>query len=430
MSNRTIQTIKGREILDSRGNPTVEAVVTLADGSMGRAAVPSGASTGMYEAVELRDKEPDRYGGKGTRIAVENINGPIAEALKGRSAAATEQIDRTLIELDDTEGKSSLGANATLAVSLACAKAAAASFEMPLYRFLGGVRANTLPVPMMNILNGGAHASNNVDIQEFMIMPVGASSFSEGLEWCVRVYHKLASILKEKSLSTAVGDEGGFAPSLADDEDAIVLILDAIEQAGFSQYRDFVLALDAAASEWKTDTGYLLPKKKTAYTTEQLISHWESLCSRYPIQSLEDPLSEEDWQGFVQLTHKLGSSVQIVGDDLFVTNPARLRQGISMEAANAILIKPNQIGTLSETLEAIAIAQKSGYRTIISHRSGETEDTTIADIAVAVNAGQIKTGAPCRSDRVAKYNQLLRIESGMNGTARFPAHHCFQVNHF
>lgn len=430
MNSRTIQTIKGREILDSRGNPTVEAVVTLADGSMGRAAVPSGASTGMYEAVELRDKEPDRYGGKGTRIAVENINGPIAEALKGRNAAATEQVDRTLIELDDTEDKSSLGANASLAVSLACAKAAAASFEMPLYRFLGGVRANTLPVPMMNILNGGAHASNNVDIQEFMIMPVGASSFSEGLEWCVRVYHKLASILKEKNLATAVGDEGGFAPSLADDEDAIVLILDAIEQAGFSQYRDFVLALDAAASEWKTDTGYLLPKKKTAYTTEQLISHWESLCSRYPIQSLEDPLSEEDWQGFVQLTHKLGSSVQIVGDDLFVTNPARLRQGISMEAANAILIKPNQIGTLSETLEAIAIAQKSGYRTIISHRSGETEDTTIADIAVAVNAGQIKTGAPCRSDRVAKYNQLLRIESGMNGTARFPAHHCFQVNHF
>lgn len=430
MSNRTIKSIRGREILDSRGNPTVEAVVTLNDGSQGRAAVPSGASTGEYEALELRDKDPQRYQGKGTRIAAEHISGAIHDQLRGLSAAATDTIDRTLLELDGTDDKSNLGANALLAVSLACAKAAAASYQMPLYRFLGGVRANTLPVPMMNILNGGAHASNNVDIQEFMVMPVGAQSFSQGLEWCVRVYHTLAALLREKNLSTAVGDEGGFAPNLSDDEEAIVLILEAIERAGFQQYRDFVLALDAAASEWKSKEGYLLPKKRSVYTTGELISYWEGLCARYPIQSLEDPLGEDDWQGFVQLTHRLGSTVQVVGDDLFVTNPSRLKQGIGMEAANAILIKPNQIGTLTETMDAIDMAQRAGYRTVISHRSGETEDTTIADLAVAVNAGQIKTGAPCRSDRVAKYNQLLRIQQGLGDGARFPTQRCFRVKHF
>lgn len=413
MNNRDILAVRGREILDSRGNPTVEAVVTLADGSMGRAAVPSGASTGRYEAAEVRDNDTERYGGKGTRIATENISGQIAEALFGMDAASTDKIDRTMIELDGSADKSVLGANAILAVSLACAKAAASSFKMPFYRFLGGARASTLPLPMMNILNGGAHAANNIDIQEFMIQPIGAESFPQGLEWCVRVYHKLAAILKSRELSTAVGDEGGFAPNLGDDEEAIVLILEAIEAAGFSPYQDFTLAIDAAASEWKTKTGYLLPKKKTTYTTEELISHWEGLCARYPIHSLEDPLGEDDWQGFVQLTHRLGSTVQIVGDDLFVTNSTRLAQGIAMSAANAILIKPNQIGTLTETLEAVELAQRAGYRTIISHRSGETEDSSIADIAVAVNAGQIKTGAPCRSDRVAKYNQLLRLSDSV-----------------
>lgn len=426
MMNRMIKSVKGREILDSRGNPTVEAVVVLSDGSMGRADVPSGASTGIYEALELRDKDGVRYSGKGVRIAVENINGTIQDGINGMNAADIDTIDRRLLELDGTEDKSGLGANALLAVSLACAKAAAASYKTPLYRFLGGVRAKTLPVPMMNILNGGAHSTNNVDIQEFMIMPVGATSFAECLEWCTRVYHNLKAILNEKNLSTGIGDEGGFAPNLASDEDAIVLILEAIERSGFRQYTDFVLALDAAASEWKSKEGYLLPKKGTKYTTEELISHWEGLCSRYPIYSIEDPLNEDDWQGFVQLTHKIGNHTQIVGDDLFVTNPKRLKQGIEMEAANAILIKPNQIGTLTETLEAISIAQKAGCRTIISHRSGETEDTTIADIAVAVNAGQIKTGAPCRSDRVAKYNQLLRIEYGLGESAIYPGMNCFK----
>ena len=412
MEKLIIKSVHGREILDSRGNPTVEAEVTLMCGVKACGVAPSGASTGQFEALELRDGDMTRYNGKGVKKAVNNINTKIAEAISGLDASNIYKIDRTMIDLDGTKEKSFLGANAILAVSIACAKAAAKAYNMPLYRFLGGVNGNQLPVPMMNILNGGAHATNSIDVQEFMIMPVGVDKFSKGLQRCAEVYHALAKLLKEKGYATSVGDEGGFAPDLKDEEEAIQYILRAIELAGFQPKRDFVIALDVAASEWKgTVKGeYILPKSKKKYTTSELIEHWRQLVKKYPIVSIEDPLDEEDWDGWQQLTEVLGDKVQLVGDDLFVTNQERLKKGIEMKCGNCILIKPNQIGSISETLDTIKMAQQAGFNTIISHRSGETEDTTIADLAVAVNSGQIKTGAPCRSERVAKYNQLLRIE--------------------
>ncbi|MGX8702405.1 phosphopyruvate hydratase [Caproiciproducens sp.] len=425
MSDYRIKNIVAREILDSRGNPTVEAAVTLNDGTVGTGSVPSGASTGSFEALELRDGDVARYGGKGVLKAVDNINTVINDALCGWDSTRTAAIDQRLIELDGTKEKSKLGANAILAVSLAAARAAAAALHLPLYRFIGGVNADTLPVPMMNILNGGAHAANNVDIQEFMIMPVGAPSFREGLRWCAEVFHTLASILKERGLSTSVGDEGGYAPNLDTDEEAIELILEAVKKAGYQPSRDFVLAIDAASSEWKSGGGYLLPKHHTSYTTDQLVAYWKALSQKYPIRSIEDPLGEDDWQGWEKLTAELGGSVQLVGDDLFVTNTERLKKGINLHCANSILIKLNQIGSLTETLNAVKMAHKAGYTAIISHRSGETEDTTIADLAVALNAGQIKTGAPSRSERVSKYNQLLRIESDLGDGACFPGNSCF-----
>lgn len=419
MKDRSICHLFGREILDSRGNPTVEAVVTLSDGSVGRASVPSGASTGRHEAHELRDSDPVRYGGKGVLLAVHHINTTIHDGLRGMSAGSPWLVDQRLRELDGTSDKSALGANALLAVSLACAKAAAASCKMPLYRFLGGAGATLLPLPMMNILNGGAHAANNLDIQEFMIQPAGAASFAQGLEWCCRIYHRLGSLLAAQGLSTAVGDEGGYAPNLTHEEEALALILEAVRLEGLTPGQDITLALDAAASGWKTAEGYRLPKRQLLYSTAELISHWEDLCSRYPITSLEDPLGEDDWQGFAQLTHRLQGRVRVVGDDLLVTNTQRIRQGISMEAASAVLLKPNQAGTLTEAMEAAALAQKAGWGTILSHRSGETEDAAIADLAVALQAGQIKAGAPCRGERTAKYNQLLRIEEALGPSARF-----------
>ena len=414
----TISKVIGREIIDSRGNPTVEAEVFLSDGTMGRASVPSGASTGKFEALELRDKDTNRYGGLGVLKAVENINKEIGNHLIGMNPFHIENIDKKLLSLDGTKNKEKLGANAILALSLATCKAAANSLKLPLYQFLGGIFGNTMPLPMMNILNGGAHASNNLDIQEFMIMPVGAKTFSEGLRWSIEVYHELAKLLKSKNIATGVGDEGGFAPNLESTEETLELILKAINQAGFSTNKnspDFLLALDAAASEWKTDVQgkYFLPKSKSTYTTKQLIHYWKDLVEKFPIISIEDPLDEEDWLGWQQLTQELGRKIQLVGDDLFVTNSSRLKKGIELKAGNAILIKLNQIGTISETLATIELAKKHGYKTIISHRSGETEDTFIADFAVALNAGQIKTGAPCRSERVAKYNQLLRIEEDL-----------------
>ena len=406
-----IEKVIGREIIDSRGNPTVEAEVWLTDGTAGRGAAPSGASTGIYEALELRDGDENRYCGKGVQKAVSNVNTTLNTALKGINAADTHTVDNAILNADGTPDKSKLGANAMLAVSLAAAKAAANHYRMPVYRFLGGVNGRKLPMPMMNILNGGAHAANNLDVQEFMIIPKGAESFREGLRQCAEVYHRLAKILKAKSLSTGVGDEGGFAPNLSGEEEAIELILEAVEAAGYKAGTDFAIALDAASSEWKADgKGYFLPKKKLSRTAEELIEEWKRLCGKYPIISIEDPLDEEDWDGWKKLTEQLGSKVKLVGDDLFVTNPARLRKGIENGCANSILIKLNQIGTVSETLSAIALAKENGYGTIISHRSGETEDTFIADLAVAVNAGQIKTGAPCRSERTAKYNRLIRIE--------------------
>ena len=413
-----ITKVIGREIIDSRGNPTVEAEVFLSDGTMGRASVPSGASTGKFEALELRDKDTNRYGGLGVLKAVENINKEIGNHLIGMNPFHIENIDKKLLSLDGTKNKEKLGANAILALSLATCKAAANSLKLPLYQFLGGIFGNTMPLPMMNILNGGAHASNNLDIQEFMIIPVGAKTFSEGLRWSIEVYHELAKLLKSKNLATGVGDEGGFAPNLESTEETLELILKAINQAGFSTNKnspDFLLALDAAASEWKTDVQgkYFLPKSKSTYTTKQLIHYWKDLVEKFPIISIEDPLDEEDWLGWQQLTQELGRKIQLVGDDLFVTNSSRLKKGIELKAGNAILIKLNQIGTISETLATIELAKKHGYKTIISHRSGETEDTFIADFAVALNAGQIKTGAPCRSERVAKYNQLLRIEEDL-----------------
>ena len=425
MPDIKIRCVKGLEIIDSRGNPTVEATVELENGITGRGAVPSGASTGTYEALELRDKDPSRFGGKGVLKAVENINGPLCSAVQGLDATDTAAIDGALLKADGSPDKSNLGANAILAVSLAAARAGANALGLPLYRFLGGVGADTLPVPMMNILNGGAHAANNVDIQEFLIMPAGAPTFREGLRWCTEVFHALAGLLKEKGLSTAVGDEGGYAPNLKTDEEAIELILKAIKTAGYQAGKDFVLAVDAAASEWAQKEGYKLPKKGTQYTTNQLIGYWKDLIEKYPIRSLEDPLGEEDWQGWAKITEALGSKVQLVGDDLFVTNTKRLEKGITMNCANSILIKLNQIGSLTETIRAIKMAHNAGYTAVVSHRSGETEDTTIADFAVAMNVGQIKTGAPSRTERVAKYNQLLRIESHLGAAAVYPGMNCF-----
>ena len=412
MEKLIIKSVHGREILDSRGNPTVEAEVTLMCGITARGAAPSGASTGQFEAIELRDGDMTRYNGKGVKNAVNNIYTKIAEAIVGLDASDIYRIDKVMMDTDGTKDKSFLGANAILAVSIACAKAAAKAYGMPLHQFLGGVNGNQLPTPMMNILNGGAHAANTIDVQEFMIMPVGVDKFSKGLQRCAEVYHALAKLLKEKGYATSVGDEGGFAPNLADEEEAIQYIIRAIELAGFKAGKDFVITMDAAASEWKgTVKGeYILPKSKKKYTTSELIEHWRQLVKKYPIVSIEDPLDEEDWEGWQQLTEALGDRVQLVGDDLFVTNRDRLKKGIDMKCGNCILIKPNQIGSISETLETIKMAQQAGYGTIASHRSGETEDTTIADLAVALNMGQIKTGAPCRSERVAKYNQLLRIE--------------------
>lgn len=413
-----IADIFAREIIDSRGNPTLEADVTLEDGSFGRAAVPSGASTGEHEAVELRDGDAARYGGKGTLKAVANVNEVIADALIGISADEQTQIDRLLLELDGTENKSKLGANATLGVSLAVAKAAADYLGMPLYRYIGGINAHLLPTPMMNILNGGRHADNNVDIQEFMIIPIGAETFADALRMGTDVFHALKSVLKSKGMITSVGDEGGFAPSLSSNEAAFDVILEAIEKAGYTVGDDIVLAIDVAASEMVKDGQYVFYKSsQKVLTPEEMVAWYVSLCEKYPIVSIEDGMGENDWDGWKLLTDALGDHVQLVGDDLFVTNPAFLERGISEGIANAILIKVNQIGTLTETLETIRLAQRYGYRTIISHRSGETEDVTIADIAVATNAGQIKTGAPSRTDRVAKYNQLLRIEEMLGSAA-------------
>lgn len=415
-----IESIAAREILDSRGNPTVEAEVTLEDGATGVAAVPSGASTGAFEAVELRDNDPKRYQGKGVQSAVENVNTAIAKAAEGFDAFDQCGLDRLLLELDGTENKSKLGANAILAVSLATAKAAAISLGQPLYRYVGGCEARTLPVPMMNILNGGAHASNNVDIQEFLVMPVGAPSFTEALRWCAEVFHTLKKVLGARGLSTAVGDEGGFAPNLNTEEEALDAIVEAIGKAGYETGSQFRIAVDPASSEWyQPDGTYLLPKKGKKMTAGELIDFWEGLIAKYPIVSLEDGLAEDDWKGWQELTKRLGGKVQLVGDDLFVTNTKRLQKGIDLHVSNSILIKLNQIGTLTETLEAIRTAQRAGYTTVISHRSGETEDTTIADLAVAVNAGEIKTGAPSRSERVAKYNRLLRIEEELGSSAAY-----------
>lgn len=424
-----IEKVIGREIIDSRGNPTVEAEVYLLDGTVGRGAAPSGASTGEFEALELRDGDKSRFGGKGVSKAVENINTVINDALTGVDASDIYAVDAAMIAADGTKDKSNLGANAILAVSIASARAAANALEIPLYRFLGGVNGNRLPVPMMNILNGGAHAANTVDVQEFMIMPVGASSFKEALRWCAEVFHALAALLKSKGLATSVGDEGGFAPDLASDEEAIQYILDAVKDAGYEPGKDFMIAMDAASSEWKGERKgeYVLPKAGTKFTSEELIEHWKKLVDKYPIISIEDALDEEDWEGWQKLTAELGDKVQLVGDDLFVTNTERLSKGIELGCGNSILIKLNQIGSVSETLEAIKMAHKAGYTAISSHRSGETEDTTIADLAVALNTCQIKTGAPSRSERVAKYNQLLRIEEELGASAVYPGKAAFNV---
>ena len=426
-----IEKVVGREILDSRGNPTVEAEVHLMDGTVARGAAPSGASTGEFEALELRDSDEKRYGGKGVLQAAGHVNDEINKALKGMDASDIYAIDRVMMQADGTKDKSRFGANAILATSIACCRAAATSLDIPLYRFLGGAFGRRMPIPMMNIINGGVHAATSgLDVQEFMIMPVGASCFREGLRWCAEVFHALASLLHEKGLTTSVGDEGGFAPALSSDEEAIAMIIEAVERAGYTMEKHFMIALDAASSEWKctadcfhedtmaTSSGqmlYHLPKTGVDYTTDELIKHWICLVKKYPIASIEDPLDEEDWQGWQKLTMELGDKVQLVGDDLFVTNTNRLQRGIAQGCGNSILIKLNQIGTVSETLDAIRLAQEAGYTAIASHRSGETEDTTIADLAVAMNTGQIKTGAPSRSERVAKYNRLLRIEEELSG---------------
>ena len=430
MLHLEIEKVVGREIIDSRGNPTVEAEVYLADGTVGRGAAPSGASTGEFEALELRDGNKDRFGGKGVSKAVGNINTTINEALKGIDASDIYAVDGAMLAADGTKDKSNLGANAILAVSIAAVRAAATALQIPLYRLLGGVNGNRLPVPMMNILNGGAHAANTVDVQEFMIMPAGAPSFKEGLRWCTEVFHALAALLKERGLATSVGDEGGFAPDLGSDEEAIECILEAVEKAGYKPGEDFVLAMDAASSEWKSATKgeYLLPKSGRKFTSAELIEHWKQLCEKYPIYSIEDGLDEEDWEGWQQLTKELGDKVQLVGDDLFVTNTERLSKGIKLGCGNSILIKLNQIGSVSETLEAIKMAHNAGYTAVTSHRSGETEDTTIADLAVALNTCQIKTGAPSRSERVAKYNPLLRIEEQLGNAAVYPGKGAFHIS--
>ena len=425
---KNILNVRAREILDSRGNPTVEVEVFLEDGSVGRASVPSGASTGIYEACELRDQEANRYLGKGVINAVHNVNTEIADNLRGQNALDQTGIDRLLIHLDGTPNKSRLGANAILGASLAVARAAAVSLGVSLYRYIGGSNAKVLPVPMMNILNGGAHATNNVDIQEFMIMPVSAPCFSEALRRSAEVFHTLKNVLKAKGIPAAgVGDEGGYAPNLKKDEDALSVIVEAIEQAGYIPGEDFMIAIDAASSEWYDEESglYLLPKSGKQLTRHQLVSMWKRLAQKYPIISLEDGMAETDWEGWDMLTKAIGNKVQLVGDDLFVTNTERLAQGIEKGIANSILIKVNQIGTLTETLDAISMANRAGYTAIVSHRSGETEDTTIADLSVAVNAGQIKTGAPSRSDRVAKYNQLLRIEEELGVNAQYPGKNAF-----
>ena len=429
MNYLEIVKVIGREILDSRGNPTVEAEVYLADGTVGRGTAPSGASTGEFEALELRDSDKGRYGGKGVTKAVENINTAINDAVCGLDASDIYAVDKAMIKADGTKDKSKLGANAILAVSIAAARAASVSLDIPLYRFLGGISGNRLPVPMMNILHGGAHAANTVDVQEFMIMPVGAPSFKEALRWCAEVFHALAALLKSKGLATSVGDEGGFAPDLASDEEAIQYILEAVKNAGYEPGKDFMIAMDAASSEWKGSKKgeYVLPKAGTKFTSAELIEHWKKLVEKYPIISIEDALDEEDWEGWQLLTKELGGKVQLVGDDLFVTNTERLAKGISLGCGNSILIKLNQIGSVSETLEAIKMAHKAGYTAISSHRSGETADTTIADLAVALNTCQIKTGAPSRSERVAKYNQLLRIEEELGESAVYPQMGAFNV---
>ena len=411
--------VMAREILDSRGNPTVEVEVTLDDGTIGRAAVPSGASTGMYEACELRDGDKSRYLGKGVQMAVENVNGEIAEAMLGLNVLDQASIDKMLIDIDGTPNKTRLGANAILGVSLACAKAAAEATGVSLYNYIGGCNAKTLPVPMMNVLNGGAHATgSNVDIQEFMIMPVGAESFKEALRMCTEVFHSLKKVVP----ASGVGDEGGYAPSLDSDEDALKALVAAMEKAGYVPGEDFRIAIDGAVSEWynEEDKLYHLPKRGTVMTSEEMVNMWEDFCNKYPIISIEDGMGENDWEGWQLLTQRLGSRIQLVGDDLFVTNTQRIKQGIELKAANSVLIKLNQIGTLTETLDAIQMAHRAGWTAVVSHRSGETEDTTIADISVAVNAGQIKTGAPSRTDRVAKYNQLLRIEDELFDVAEYP----------
>ena len=426
-----IEKVVGREILDSRGNPTVEAEVTLVDGTVGRGTAPSGASTGEFEALELRDGDKDRYLGKGVEKAVNNINTVINEVLTGLDASDIYAIDKAMIDVDGTKDKSKLGANAILAVSIATARAASIALDIPLYRFLGGISGNRLPVPMMNILNGGAHADSAVDTQEFMIMPVGAPSFKEALRWCAEAFHKLKSLIKDMGDVTAVGDEGGFAPNkLTSDEEAIEKILEAVKAAGFEPGKDFMIAMDAASSEWKSEKGigyYKQPKSGKEFTSDELIAHWESLIDKYPIISIEDGLDEEDWEGWKKMTEKIGHKVQLVGDDLFFTNTERLSKGIKMGAGNSILIKLNQIGSVSETLEAIKMAHNAGYTAISSHRSGETADTTIADLAVALNTCQIKTGAPSRSERVAKYNQLLRIEEELGASAVYPGMDAFHV---
>lgn len=430
MNYLEIEKVIGREIMDSRGNPTVEAEVYLVDGTVGRGTAPSGASTGEFEALELRDGDKGRYLGKGVQKAVENINTVINDAIVGMDASDIYAVDGAMIKADGTKDKSNLGANAILAVSIACARAASISLGISLFKFIGGISGNRLPVPMMNILNGGAHAANTVDVQEFMIMPVGADSFKEALRWCAEVFHALASLLKENGLATSVGDEGGFAPNLASDEEAIQYILNAVEKAGYEPGKDFKIAMDAAASEWKGEKKgeYILPKAGTKYTSEELIEHWKQLVEKYPIISIEDGLDEEDWEGWQKLTAELGDKVQLVGDDLFVTNTERLQKGIEMGCGNSILIKLNQIGSVSETLEAIKMAHKAGYTAVTSHRSGETEDTTIADLAVALNTCQIKTGAPSRTERVAKYNQLLRIEEELKEAAIYPGIKAFNVS--
>ena len=429
MNKLEIVKVVGREILDSRGNPTVEAEVYLADGTMARGTAPSGASTGEFEALELRDGDKNRYLGKGVTKAVENIDTTINQAVKGLTASDIYAVDAAMITADGTKDKSKLGANAILAVSIATCRAAANSLGIPLYRLLGGVQGTHLPVPMMNILNGGAHATNSVDVQEFMIMPVCAPSFKEALRWCAEVFHALQKLLKSENLATSVGDEGGFAPNLSSDEETIETILKAVENAGYKPGKDFKIAMDAASSEWKGSKKgeYKQPKSGKVFTTDELIGHWEKLVDKYPIISIEDGLDEEDWEGWQKMTERLGKKVQLVGDDLFVTNTERLAKGIKLGAGNSILIKLNQIGSVSETLEAIKMAHAAGYTAIASHRSGETADTTIADLAVALNTNQIKTGAPSRSERVAKYNQLLRIEEELGKAAVYPGANAFNV---